>query len=197
MTGVQIRMEDEAVNAAIERVAKAGGDTGALMDEFAGAMLYAVERRFETETDPQGRPWAPLSPRTAAKRVRGRKRGREHTLRVSGLLYQSITGEASSREAAVGTNLVYAAIHHKGGTIGIPERSATVIHQIRGRQGEQRLGRFAKRRSKRAMARDVAIGAHSITIPARPYLGFSDEDRARLLEIAERHFRDAIHGAAS
>lgn len=189
MTGVQIRIEDEAVNAAIDRVAKAGGDTRPLMEEFVGAMLFSVERRFETESSPDGQPWAPLSPRTAAKRIGGKRRGTENKLRVSGRLYQSITGEASAREAAVGSNLLYAAIQQTGGTIEMPQRQATVrLRKVKGRT------RFAKKTHERKREMDVTIGAHTITIPARPYLGFSDDDRAELLEIAEQHYQAAIDG---
>lgn len=192
MTGVQITIEDAAVNAAIDRVDKAGGDTLSLMHEFVSAMLFSVERRFETETAPDGTPWTPLRPRTAARRIGGKRRGTENILRVTGRLYQSLTGEASAREAAVGTNLHYAGIHQTGGTIDVPERSATIrLRKVKGRT------RFAKRAHKRARDVDVTIGAHQIVVPARPYLGFSETDRTELLAIAEDHFQAAIDGGGA
>ena len=199
MTGVRITIDDAEVNAMLARVEKAGVDTQPLMAEIAGAMLLSTQRRFETQTGPDGTPWRRLSPRTAARRLnrKGTRRGFDNILRVSNRLYDSVVGEASATEAAVGTNVIYAAIHQKGGAIDKPERSATVIHAVKGRKGEERLGRFAKRGAKRAIERDVTIGAHTITIPARPYLGFSEEDREEIRMIAEDFFEAAAGGAIS
>ena len=193
MTGVQITIDDTEVNAMLARVGKAGVDTQPLMEEIAGAMLLSTQRRFETQTGPDGAPWQRLSPRTAARRLnrKGTRRGFANILRVSNRLYDSITGEASATEAAVGSNVTYAAAHQFGAEIEKPERQATVIHEIKGRKGEERLGRFAKRNRKRAIERNVTIGAHTTTIPARPYLGFSKEDREEIRAIAEAYFEEA------
>ena len=193
MTGVTITIDDAEINAMLARVEKAGADTQPLMEEIAGAMLLSTQARFETQTGPDGTPWQRLSPRTAARRLnrKGIRRGFDNILRVSNRLYDSIVGEASATQAAVGSNVTYAAAHQFGAEIEKPERAATVIHEIRGRRGEERLGRFAKRNRKRAIERNVTIGAHTITIPARPYLGFSKEDREEIAAIAAKHFEAA------
>ena len=199
MTGVQITINDDEVNAMLARVEKAGADTQPLMAEIAGAMLLSTQRRFETQTGPDGTPWQRLSPRTAARRLnrKGTRRGFDNILRVSNRLYDSIVGEASATEAAVGSNVTYAAAHQLGAEIEKPERQATVIHEIRGRRGEERLGRFARRNRKRAIERDVTIGAHTVTIPARPYLGFSKQDREEIRAIAVEHFEAAAGEAVA
>lgn len=191
MAGVRITIDDEAVNAALSRIEAAGRDTRPLMEAITGAMLFSVQRRFETETDPDGTPWAPLRPRTAARRIRGRPRGTEHMLRVTNRLYSSITGEATDTQSTVGTNLAYAAAHQAGATIRRPARSATVrLRKVGGRT------RFARRSHKRARDVDVTIGAHTIVIPARPYLGFSEDDRAEIGAIIEEHFGEAAGGGS-
>lgn len=190
-----ITIEDAEINAALTRVAKAGGDTSALMAEISGAMLFSVQRRFETETSPDGAAWPRHAPRTAKAR---QKRSRQNApvtpkiLRDSNRLYSSIISEASSDAAAVGTNLVYAAIHQKGGSITQYPQSRLVRFRKVGRQT-----RFAKKAHKRAYDRPVTYGERTIVIPARPYLGFSEEDRIEILSIAEAHFEAAIGGAAS
>ena len=69
----------------------------------------------------------------------------------------------------------------------MPARQGTVsLKSIRQKGGGLRT-RFAKRGSRGAQDRDVSIRAHTVTIPARPYLGVSDADRQRLTEIATAH----------
>ncbi|WP_153768155.1 phage virion morphogenesis protein [Labrenzia sp. CE80] len=201
MTGVRqsITIEDAEVNAVLTRVADAGGDTSALMAEISGAMLFSVQRRFETERAPDGTPWQRHAPRTAKARLKRSRKNAPVTpkiLRDSNRLYSSIISEASSDEAAVGTNLVYAAIHQAGRTVTQYPQSRMVRFRKVGRQT-----RFARQAHKRAYDRPVTYGARTIVIPARPYLGFSDTDQTEILAIAEAHFEAAIsdvdRGAAS
>ncbi|TIX55773.1 MAG: hypothetical protein E5V28_22195, partial [Mesorhizobium sp.] len=125
-----------------------------------------------------------LSPRTAAKRIGRGQRGYGHMLRVTNRLYSSITGEATDTEAAVGTNLLYAAIQQLGGEVKIPAREQD-LHFGKTNRGR----RFVKASRKRKETVRVSIGAHSITIPARPYLYVDEDDQAEILRIAEDAFR--------
>ena len=187
MTGVTYVINDEQVNAAINRIGEAGVATGPLMQDVANSMLFGVQRRFETESGPDGSKWQKLSPRTAKARIGKRRRGSENILRVRGRLLNSIVAQASNIEAATGTNIVYGKIHQLGGTIDVPERKKSIrLRKVKGRT------RFAKRSHKRARDLDVTVGAHKITIPARPYLGFSDADRKRIIDLADDHFAQAV-----
>ena len=192
MTGIReaITIEDEAVNAALSRAEAAGANTKSLMRDIAAAMLFSVQRRFETETGPDGRSWARHAPRTAKARINRKRRGNQPVtpklLRDSNRLYQSISSEAGEREAATGTNLVYAAIHQQGGTVTQYPQS----RRVRFRKSGRRI-LFARKAHKRVIEKPVTFGLRSIVIPARPYLGFSEADRAQILEIAEEHFADA------
>ncbi|MEM6381652.1 MAG: phage virion morphogenesis protein [Pseudomonadota bacterium] len=193
MAGASIIIEDEELNAALGRVERAGGNTEPLMREITAAMLFSTQRRFERETGPDGRPWQPLSPRTARQRIgRNRRRGTENMLRVSGRLYSSIVGEASSREAVIGTNVTYASVHQEGATINMPARSRTV--RLRRSNGRTVFARTSHRRVREV---EVSVDAYTVTIPARPFLGFSDEDRATILQIAEGYYQRAIDGGGT
>ncbi|MCI5075553.1 phage virion morphogenesis protein [Oricola sp.] len=186
-----IVIEDAAVNAAIARVAAAGLNTAPLMQTIEGIMLAGVQARFETQTAPDGTAWQRLSPRTAAKRLgrSSRRRGYENILRVTGGLYRSITGESDATRAEVGTNHPFAAVHQEGATINMPARSQTVrLRKVKGNV------RFARAAHKRVREVEATVKAHTITIPARPYLGFSDQDRADILAAAERYFEAASEG---
>ena len=191
---VRMIIDDAAVNAALDRVAAAGIDTAPLMQRVEGMMLFAVQRRFETETGPDGGKWQRLSPRTANKRVGrsgGRKRGYNNILRVTGRLYSSISSQSDAGSAEVGTNLAYGRIHQDGGTITQYPQSRTIrLRKVKGRV------QFARKAHKRATERRVSYGTRTITIPARPYLGFDDALRGQIVEAADEHFSNAAGSGA-
>lgn len=87
------------------------------------------------------------------------------TLTKDGHLGDSITSDYSRERAAWGTNRIYGGIHQKGGVI--------------------------RAKSARALEFTLANGAvvvvQSVRIPARPYLGISDDDAADIGDfIAEK-----------
>lgn len=192
MTGVSFIIRDEEVDRGLGGAAAAGRDTAPLMEAIAGHLLFSSQRRFETETGPDGKKWAPLRPRTANRRIgRGRQRGTEHILRVSARLYQSLTADAGPTEATVGTNLVYARPHQLGATIERAARRQTIrLRKVKGRT------QFARKAHKRAREMEVSVKAHTITIPARPYLGFSAEDKAAIQQIVKDFTEQSVERGA-
>ncbi|MES0879695.1 phage virion morphogenesis protein [Roseibium sp. SCP14] len=195
MAGIRetLTIEDKEINAALSRVVEAGGDTSALMADIAGAMLFSVQRRFETESSPDGTKWPAHAPRTAKARANRKTRGNAPVtpklLRDKNVLYKSITPDSSESEAAVGTNVAYGRIHQQGGAITQHPQSRKVRFRKEGNQV-----RFAKRAHKRAYEKTVTFGPRTIVIPARPYLGFSADDRETILRLAGDHYNAAIAG---
>lgn len=182
--GITLTLDDRAVQADLAQLVRQADSPAAAMNAIGAYMMAATQRRFDRETGPDGVKWARLSPRTAAKRIGRTRRGHENILRVKARLYASLAYEASADQVAIGTNLEYAAIHQLGGTIKIPERRQEINLSVgKGRK------RFVKRTAKRRDTREVAIGAHTISIPARPYLGVDEADRAEIRRIVEDHFR--------
>jgi phage virion morphogenesis protein len=97
------------------------------------------------------------------------KKGRKksgRTLTKDGHLSGSISSRATQGEATWGVNRVYAAIHQFGGVI--------------------------KPRTKKALRFRVAGGgfvtAKQVTIPARPFLGISRDDREDILHLLRKHY---------
>lgn len=93
--------------------------------------------------------------------------GNGKTLTNTGELKDSVTSSATSHTASVGTNMIYARIHHFGGIIRPKQKSHLIFATPNG---------FAK--------------VKSVTLPARPFLPISpdgqlqsDGDR-RLIEVA-------------
>ncbi|MER8964490.1 phage virion morphogenesis protein [Mesorhizobium sp. M0808] len=181
--GIQIRLVDQAVLATLDRIERLAEHPRTIMSAIAAYLVTSTQRHFERETGAAGK-WQRLSPRTAAKRIGRSQRGYGHMLRVTNRLYSSITGEATDTEAAVGTNLLYAAVQQLGGTVKIPARDQD-LHFGKTNRGR----RFVKASRKRKETVRVSIGAHSITIPARPYLYVDEDDQAEILRIAEDAFR--------
>lgn len=70
----------------------------------------SIQKNFEQGGRPEG--WIRLSPATVAKKRRDIK------LIDTGRLKRSINVKASSDKVIVGTNVIYAAIHHFGGQAG-------------------------------------------------------------------------------
>lgn len=181
MTGASITLEDKATDGVRYLVARAT-HPGQLMSAIAAYMLTSTQRRFEREAGPDGEPWRPLSKRTANRVIRGgRRRGSANILRVTTRLYRSLVTRSDASSAEVGTNVAYAAVHQFGGQIQIYARSQrATLKKIRtGRT------RFVKTGTKGGVVRNVTIGEHVISIPARPYFGFSEEDKRMLLQLGE------------
>lgn len=179
MPGASILLDDE-LSPVLAQIGLHVSRPGDLTAAFAAAMLQSTQRRFERETGPDGVKWKSLASRTSMRKVRGGRRGTANILRVTTRLYSSLVAASSDTSAEVGTNAVYARIHQLGGEIQHYARSQSMsLKKIRTRY------RFVRPGTKGAQERKVTIGEHSVTIPARPYLGFSEEDRANLLAIGE------------
>jgi phage virion morphogenesis protein len=192
---IKIVVDDKDIAAGIARLVEAGQDLAPVMDAIGGALLFSTQRRFEAQAGPDSGKWAPFAPSTL-KRVNPR-RSPPQLLRDRGRLYDSLTFIADDSSAEVGTNVVYAGIHQFGGEISRPERegSATFVYAAQGagrtKKG-QRVGsklRFANAatRAKSKHTRDFIVPEHTIRIPARPYLGISEADKAEILAILTDH----------
>lgn len=160
---IQVRLDDAQVQRAVGRLIRLGQDLVPLARAIGVVLVRGTQDRFHDEQDPEGRPWAPLHPDYAAL-----KRG-PGILRESGQrggLYGSISfrvhGGPQAAAVSVGSNKIYAAIHQLGGTIK-PVRGEKLFF----RDGRGRVWGAAK----------------SVTIPARPYLGLSREDRRAVRDV--------------
>lgn len=85
------------------------------------------------------------------------------TLTLDGHLGDSISSRSNRDSAEWGVNRVYAAPHQFGAVIR-PKRAKTLRFQLAS-------GRF--------------VSVRQVTIPARPYLGISDEDEDDILDIIQ------------
>ena len=126
-------------------------DPSPLLAELGEYGLRSTRARFKTQTAPDGTAWAALQPWYQKEKRRNKNR----ILALNGYLRGQMTWQlVGDRTVEIGSNLPYAAVHQFGATIK-PRAAKVLIFR----------GHVAK----------------SVTIPARPYLGLSDEDRSEIV----------------
>lgn len=129
-----------------------------LVTSLARRVQEQTRRRIRvSKTSPDGIPWKP-------------NRAGTSTLLAAGALLRSIDFLVDGGQAIIGTGLVYARIHQRGGKI-VPK----------------------SKKALRFVAGGKVVFARSVTMPARPYMGVSDEDGREIEETAS-DFVEAILG---
>lgn len=184
----------------------------------ARPLFRSIAQMLEAETEAnfaaQGRPsWVPLAASTRAERMK-RNKGSSvlKILQDRGILAASISSSYGPDYALVGAGgaaRAYAAIHQFGGTIERPaysvktrlrtDRQGKLLRQ----DGRKNLAVFARDSHKRVRESWHQVEAHTIRIPARPYLPFSGpadnavlqpSAEASLLDLLERYVLGAVGG---
>lgn len=167
---LETRVVGGAATRAFRQLAGMMRDTTPVMRAIGTGLVEGTHTRFGQGVDPDGNAWAPLNPVYAAG-----KRG-NGILRESGMsggLMGSITFAAGRDQVRVGTNKIYAAIHQFGGTI----RPVSASHLV-----FPMGGGYAT--------------VESVTIPARPFLGVSQQDVRMMEELITDRLERAMTPAA-
>jgi len=118
MSGVSVTLDDREVQRLLNRLRARVDDMTPVMDMIGSALADNIRLTFHDGRDPWGRPWAPLSPATLAKRRKGNGSGEDRPLRDTGRLMNSIIHHATRNSVTVGTNVEYAATHQYGARKG-------------------------------------------------------------------------------
>lgn len=130
--------------------------------EIAEQLRTSTVMRFQTEKDPEGKSW-----RTS---IRARERGGK-TLTETARLKTSILATSDHTGLAVGTNTIYAAAHQFGDERTVRPKKARVLRfQVNG---------------KWISAKEVHL-----KIPARPFLGLSEEDQEFIQDVLEAALKE-------
>jgi len=182
--------------AAIDKAAE--GARKAAVVSVAEWLQHVITKSFEAQASPEGVPWKPLSePYATLKATGGGEGGRKvgvlgltafkRILESSGELFRDATWPPTivGNTITAGSVLPYAGAHQFGANISIPEfgpRNAAVLRFY----SSDLRAIFAKR-----------VRAHTVTIPARPYLPspeFAEQEGAK---VAEEAIQDAIDQAGA
>ena len=186
---ITIQIEGPDIAAALRRLSSGMVQPGPVMPVVAGILHDAVMENFAQSGRPR---WQALKPATLAyKRKHGY--GEQILIRRGGgqSLLSSITQQADDHSASVGTNLVYAAIHQFGGPIHMPARSQQAYYR-QGRDGS--VGNRFVRRSQSNFAQWHERGAHTIEMPARPFLKLTEADEAKIVRKLLEYLAGRLQG---
>lgn len=162
----EIEISSKAVMSQLEQLERGTHDASPLMASISNELRTQTDANFAAEGRPK---WLGIKPR------KGREGGK--ILQDTGQLAASISTSSDATSATIGSNKVYAAIHQLGGDINKPAQSRMVRHRTDAKGNllhSQHLGGkgliFAKNSHKRAVTRWFEQGAHTIHMPARPFL---------------------------
>lgn len=166
MVQLRFHIDDAAARSGMAALAQASGDLTRLMDNIGKRLVTDTDRRFETETAPDGKPWKPSQ--------RARETGGQ-TLTDKEKLRDSISHQAGPRSVAIGTNLIYAAVHQTGAEI---------------RPTSAKALRFR-------LPNGAWVTTGKVSIPARPFIGISDEGEVAIDEVVIAWLDDVARGSGA
>lgn len=184
--GPSILMEErvdglQALGGALVRMRHLGESPRPLWEAIGNYGESSTRARFRAQRGPDGTPWKP------SRRV---LRQGGQTLVDSARLLRSITHQANASSAEWGTNVRYGGIHQFGGVIERLAKSSWLrlrtdaAGRLLRHKDHRNLAVFARATHKRAVERRYTVGAHKITMPARPYLGVNAEDGREILQLS-------------
>lgn len=160
---IEVQIDDRQVLDTLNDLMQRMQNLRPVMRDISAVMMGEVRDAFDTETDPTtGKKWDRLSEKSTIPRRQKAGHWPGSVLQVIGQLASSISPDYGDDWAAVGTNLPYAR-----------------THQFGAQQGE--FGRF----SIISTRQEVPLPWGDI--PARPFLGLSDDGKAEILDIIDRY----------
>lgn len=176
---LEVAVDTSVVGRELELLIERLGSLRTPLNDIAEYLHISTDARARRQVSPDGTPWAPLSPRTLA-----RKKGNK-ILRESGALLDTLRHQVTDDGLEFGTDRPYGAIHQDGGKIEHAARSQQVYFKEKGGV----VGNRFVKKSKSNFAQWVTHGARSVEMPARPYLGLSSEDETEILEIVSDYLK--------
>lgn len=184
MTGATLVFDATAASRVISALTAQLEDPNPMLRDMGEYLVIAHLQRFDKQVSPDGTPWQALNPRY----VKRKKKNKDKILQLDGYLKNLNRYQVENGELLFGSDRKYAAIHHFGGDIKMPARTADVFFK-QDKAGNVK-NKFVKKKSSN-FAQSVNIGAYTIHIPPRPWLGTSTEDENELVAIAQRHLEKA------
>ncbi|MFQ0994140.1 phage virion morphogenesis protein [Gilliamella sp. BG2] len=156
MIGVNIEFNIQDALDAMLHIEAAIDDTESLFSHMGEVLLDIHEARFTAQESPDGVPWKELSPWYKDSKPKQK----DKILTLDGNLRSTLHWQIEGNTLLFGTNLIYGAIHHFGGTIKPVKGNALNVG-----------GRPVKK----------------VVIPARPWLGISAQDKLLLVDVVREH----------
>jgi len=159
------KVDDRDIQRELQRLEKKAGNLNPCLKNIGQYLVESTQERFTKEVDPAGVKWAALKESTKARK--------KHTkiLTESSGLREDVHYTVRNNGLRVGNTKLYAATHQFGRD-KMPEHKRTVTTAYG---------------NKLKFPVWAQVKSYDPKIPARPFLGFSDDDRERILEITQDH----------
>jgi phage virion morphogenesis protein len=156
----------EYFNRKLDLIVRTGKATKSDLLESVGALVESqTRRRIEQEKEgPSGQQWPDWNPLYAMDR-----HGNQSLLEGSGALVDSIQSLVTGDQVEVGTNLIYAGVHQHGAVI-TPVKADKLRFNMGGKH----------------------FAVDSVTVPARPFVGVSDDNLGELSDLLNDWIMDVI-----
>ena len=123
---INIELNDKPVRDAFNRLLRAGTDLSPMLGDIGDKVLTSTHDRFNTQEEPNGKPWAPLSTRTTLKR---KPRNKDKILTQEGHLRGNLVYQVGHDYVEIGSPSIYANTHQFGakqGAFGTTKRGAPI-----------------------------------------------------------------------
>lgn len=163
MSSVSVKVDGD-VQRLMQRLGRiAGMDKAGINNAIAEGLRTSTIERFQAEKSPEGKKWK--------QSIRAREEGGK-TLTKSTALRSSIRSDSSADGLAIGTNDIRAATHQFGDTRIIKAKRKKAL-------------RF------RVNGRWVSKKEVKVTIPARPFLGVSEDDEEEIRKLLDQALEES------
>jgi phage virion morphogenesis protein len=164
---IRVDLTEDEITAALERLSRSLTNMTPVMQDVGELMVRSTKLRFTEGRSPEGAAWLPKSATTlAAYQARGDRMDFRPLFGPSGRLSSEIFYEvgAGGDSVEVGSNLIYAAVMQFGAAQGAFGSTS--------RGGPIPWG----------------------SIPARPFLGVSEDDRTNILASIDEWLQSSVAG---
>lgn len=157
---VMVKLDDVSVQYLFRQLIDRGTKMQPLMQDIGEFLAESTKQRFQTSTTPDGSRWVPNAPATyLAYLSKFKSFGKNGRINASG------AGRAIGKKPLIDTGVMALTINYQATESTVDVSSGheySAIHQFGGQAGKNK----------------------SVTIPARPFLGLSSDDLARIRDLA-------------
>jgi phage virion morphogenesis protein len=107
---IDIAVNDTDIQSRLQQLKARMGDLKPAFRDIGEHLLNSTRARFQSQTAPDGTPWAALSPRT----LKYKKVNKDKILTLHGRLRGTLNVQVTANSLRVGTPLIYGATHQFG-----------------------------------------------------------------------------------
>jgi len=169
---IRIEIKDDVVQAALNALIDAGSDLEPALRDIGEYLTKSTKERFIEGKAPDGTAWAPNTDLTLS-----RKKGDKPLIGESKRLSNELAYDLLGDGLEFGSSLEYAAVQQFGAKMGEFGRYSQVA----------RYNKYDEKDFRRYAGTKKGFPLPWGDIPARPYLGISDDDRINIVAILMEH----------